>query len=103
MSIRNHKIIFRICIVLPVFVLSKDFVNEIELQFYDPFLHMYFSVFKIFDIADGEFVERMNLRVGRSLNLNFSAADVTWNPIDGGYNTEFPLLFMKLTFAGVND
>ncbi|KAK2168595.1 hypothetical protein NP493_1217g00028 [Ridgeia piscesae] len=41
------------------------------------------NVFKIFDIADGEFVERINLRVGRSLNLNFSAADVTWNPIDG--------------------
>ncbi|KAI0215772.1 GATOR complex protein WDR24 [Lamellibrachia satsuma] len=42
------------------------------------------NVFKIFDIvANGEFVERINLRVGRSLNLNFSAADVTWNPIDG--------------------
>ena len=54
---------------------------------------MCLSVFKIFDIvANGEFVERINLRVGRSLNLNFSAADVTWNPIDGGYKTLFSLL-----------
>ena len=45
----------------------------------------YVLVFKIFDIDDGEFVERANLRVGRSLNLNYSIADVTWNSIDGNF------------------
>ena len=44
-----------------------------------------FSVFKIFSIEDDEFTEKFNLRVGRNKNLNFSAADVAWNHIDGLY------------------
>ena len=47
--------------------------------------HFNFSVavFKVFSIEEDEFVERCNLRVGKNLNLNFSASDVMWNPIDG--------------------
>ena len=41
------------------------------------------AVFKVFSIEDDDFAERANLRVGRNLNLNFSASDVAWNPIDG--------------------
>ncbi|XP_069111272.1 GATOR2 complex protein WDR24-like [Argopecten irradians] len=37
------------------------------------------NVFKIFSIEDEKFEEKMNLRVGRNVNLNFSASDVTWN------------------------
>ena len=40
-------------------------------------------MFKVFSIEDDDFVEKINLRVGRNLNLNFSASDVAWNPIDG--------------------
>lgn len=40
------------------------------------------NVFKVFDIANDEFVERMNLRVGKNLNLNFSCSDVAWNTVD---------------------
>ena len=39
------------------------------------------SVFKIFSIED-EFVERDNLRVGKTFNLNFSCNDVVWSPVD---------------------
>ncbi|XP_013392028.1 GATOR complex protein WDR24 [Lingula anatina] len=40
------------------------------------------NVFRVFSIEDDAFVERCNLRVGKNLNLNFSAADVTWNPVE---------------------
>ncbi|XP_013785555.1 GATOR complex protein WDR24-like isoform X1 [Limulus polyphemus] len=40
------------------------------------------NVFKIFNIEEEEFVERLNLRVGKNLNLNFSCADVVWNPVE---------------------
>ncbi len=40
-------------------------------------------VFKVLTIEEEEFVEKVNLRVGRNLNLNFSASDVTWNPVEG--------------------
>ncbi|OWF39356.1 WD repeat-containing protein 24 [Mizuhopecten yessoensis] len=40
------------------------------------------NVFKIFGIEDERFEEKMNLRVGRNVNLNFSASDVTWNQND---------------------
>ncbi|XP_064455618.1 GATOR2 complex protein WDR24-like isoform X2 [Ornithodoros turicata] len=40
------------------------------------------NVFKVFDITNDEFVERMNLRVGKNLNLNFSCSDVAWNSVD---------------------
>ena len=40
-------------------------------------------MFKIYGIEEEEFVEKANLRVGKNLNLNFSAADVTWNPVEG--------------------
>ncbi|ELT99584.1 hypothetical protein CAPTEDRAFT_201741 [Capitella teleta] len=39
------------------------------------------NVFKIFSIEDQEFQEKVNLRVGRNINLNYSASDVAWNPI----------------------
>ena len=42
-----------------------------------------FVVFKIFSVEDDQFTERANLRVGKNLNLNFSASDVAWNPIEG--------------------
>ena len=44
---------------------------------------MFFSVFKIYTIDDDDFTEKFNLRVGRSLNLNFSASDVAWSHIEG--------------------
>ncbi|CAH1788742.1 unnamed protein product, partial [Owenia fusiformis] len=40
------------------------------------------NVFKIFSIEDDQFVEKHNLRVGRNINLNFSASNVAWNPVD---------------------
>jgi hypothetical protein len=41
------------------------------------------SVFKVFSIDDDEFVERHNFRVGKNLNLTYSALDVAWNPVEG--------------------
>lgn len=38
------------------------------------------SVFKILDIQDNSFTEKLNLRVGR-INLNFSIMDVLWHPL----------------------
>ncbi|KAL5007040.1 hypothetical protein ScPMuIL_015846 [Solemya velum] len=40
------------------------------------------NVFKIYSIEDNQFYERNNLRVGRHLNLNFSASDVSWNQVE---------------------
>lgn len=40
------------------------------------------NVFKIYTIDDDDFTEKFNLRVGRSLNLNFSASDVAWSHIE---------------------
>lgn len=41
-------------------------------------------MFKIYDINDENqaFVENVNLRVGKNINLNFSCNDVAWNPLD---------------------
>ncbi len=49
---------------------------------------LFVSVFKIFGIEDDQFVEKVNLRVGKNLNLNFSASDVAWNPNDGKCNRQ---------------
>ena len=46
-------------------------------------LYTLVAVFKIFSIEDQEFQEKINLRVGRNINLNFSASDVAWNPMQG--------------------
>ncbi|KAH9519102.1 WD repeat-containing protein 24 [Bulinus truncatus] len=40
------------------------------------------SVFKILNIKDDCFSENVNLRVGRHINLTYSAADVAWHPSD---------------------
>ncbi|CAE1293225.1 WDR24 [Acanthosepion pharaonis] len=40
------------------------------------------QVFKIISIENDKFVESVNFRVGKNINLNFSAADVTWNHIE---------------------
>ncbi|XP_064647525.1 GATOR2 complex protein WDR24-like isoform X2 [Lineus longissimus] len=40
------------------------------------------NVFKVFSIDDDEFVERHNFRVGKNLNLSYSALDVAWNPVE---------------------
>ncbi|CAN8021181.1 unnamed protein product [Ixodes persulcatus] len=40
------------------------------------------NVFKVFSLDNDEFVERMNLRVGKNLNLNFSCSDVVWNVVE---------------------
>ncbi|XP_064614643.1 LOW QUALITY PROTEIN: GATOR2 complex protein WDR24-like [Liolophura sinensis] len=37
------------------------------------------NIFKIVSIEEDHFVEKTNLRVGKNINLNFSAADVEWN------------------------
>lgn len=41
------------------------------------------SVFKIYNIEEEKFEEKLNLRVGKNLNLNFSSTDVAWNHIEG--------------------
>lgn len=40
------------------------------------------NVFKVFSLENEEFHERINLRVGKNLNLNFSCSDVVWNMIE---------------------
>lgn len=42
------------------------------------------KVFKILQINDeeGKFVELMNMRVGKNLNLNSSCNDVVWSHLD---------------------
>ncbi|KAL1420108.1 hypothetical protein MTO96_024567 [Rhipicephalus appendiculatus] len=40
------------------------------------------NVFKVFSLENEEFQERLNLRVGKNLNLNFSCSDVVWNMVD---------------------
>ncbi|XP_037087381.1 GATOR complex protein WDR24-like [Pollicipes pollicipes] len=40
------------------------------------------NVFKVLLIEEQRFVERLNLRIGKSLNLSFSSNDVVWNPFD---------------------
>ncbi|XP_059148991.1 GATOR complex protein WDR24-like [Physella acuta] len=40
------------------------------------------SVFKILNIKEDCFTENINLRVGRHINLTYSAADVAWHPSD---------------------
>lgn len=43
----------------------------------------FISVFKIYSIEEDKFEEKLNLRVGKNLNLNFSSTDVAWNHIEG--------------------
>ncbi|OQR73904.1 WD repeat-containing protein 24-like [Tropilaelaps mercedesae] len=39
------------------------------------------TVFKVFSVDDQDrIVEKMNLRVGKNINLNYSCSDVVWNP-----------------------
>ena len=40
------------------------------------------NVFKILAIEEDGFVEKVNLRVGKNLNLNYSCNDVTWSHLD---------------------
>ena len=40
-------------------------------------------MFKIFNIEENRFEEKFNLRVGKNINLNYSASDVVWNQVDG--------------------
>lgn len=40
------------------------------------------NVFKVFSLENEDFHERINLRVGKNLNLNFSCSDVVWNMIE---------------------
>ncbi|XP_021954003.1 GATOR complex protein WDR24 isoform X2 [Folsomia candida] len=40
------------------------------------------NVFKILAVEEECFVEILNLRVGKNLNLNYSCNDVAWNPLD---------------------
>jgi WD40 repeat protein len=42
----------------------------------------FLTVFKILAIEEDSFVEKINLRVGKNLNLNYSCNDVVWSPID---------------------
>lgn len=39
-------------------------------------------VFKILAVEEDSFVEILNLRVGKNLNLNYSCNDVAWNSLD---------------------
>lgn len=39
-------------------------------------------VFKILSIEEDCFVEKVNLRVGKHLNLNYSCNDVVWSTLD---------------------
>lgn len=48
---------------------------------------MLVSVFKVFSIDEDEFVETVNLRVGKNLNLNFSCNDVAWSSHEGKSNS----------------
>ncbi|XP_048745682.2 GATOR complex protein WDR24-like isoform X1 [Ostrea edulis] len=43
------------------------------------------NVFKIYNIEEEKFEEKLNLRVGKNLNLNYSSTDVAWNHIEDHY------------------
>ena len=40
------------------------------------------NIFKIYALEEEQFVERLNLRVGRKPSLNFSCADVMWHQME---------------------
>ncbi|XP_043926547.1 GATOR complex protein WDR24 [Protopterus annectens] len=40
------------------------------------------NIFKIYSIEEDQFIEKLNLRVGRKHSLNFSCADVVWHQMD---------------------
>ncbi|XP_015908110.1 GATOR2 complex protein WDR24 isoform X2 [Parasteatoda tepidariorum] len=40
------------------------------------------NVFKIFNVEANKFVEKLNLRIGKNVDLSYSCADVVWNPVD---------------------
>ncbi|KAG8199533.1 hypothetical protein JTE90_009375 [Oedothorax gibbosus] len=40
------------------------------------------NVFKIFNVEATKFVEKLNLRIGKNVDLSYSCADVVWNPTD---------------------
>lgn len=43
---------------------------------------MFYIVFKILAVDEDAFVELLNLRVGKNLNLNYSCNDVVWSTLD---------------------
>lgn len=40
------------------------------------------NIFKIYGLEEEQFVEKLNLRVGRKPSLNFSCADVMWHQME---------------------
>lgn len=40
------------------------------------------NIFKIYTLEEEQFVEKLNLRVGRKPSLNFSCADVMWHQME---------------------
>lgn len=40
------------------------------------------NIFKIYSVEEEQFVEKLNLRVGRKPSLNFSCADVMWHQME---------------------
>lgn len=40
------------------------------------------NVFKIFNVESTRFIEKLNLRIGKNVDLSYSCADVVWNPTD---------------------
>jgi hypothetical protein len=39
------------------------------------------TVFKIYNIEEESFVEIVNLRSGKNINLNYSCSDVAWSSL----------------------
>jgi len=52
---------------------------------YDENCFFFLPVFKILSIEDDAFVEKLNLRVGKNLNLNYSCNDVVWSHLEENY------------------
>lgn len=42
-------------------------------------------------------MEKVNLRVGKNINLNYSCADVVWNPVEG-FNVLFIIIIISNAF-----
>ena len=57
--------------------------SDVQMLHSHALLSHFILVFKIFNIEETHFDEKINLRVGKNINLNYSASDVVWNQNDG--------------------
>ena len=72
----------RFCKKLNICALTYEMFNELRCALIYACVVFLVIVFKVFSIEEDEFVQKVNLKTGKT-NLNYSTMDVEWNHVEG--------------------